>query len=109
MLHELMSLNFTSENIDIKLYVSQDSKIQSFTVNPITYHTTIEIENSKQCLEITVMKLPDGGFNAMINDSLVRGTMTDPLNVTASDVETAIKNILSNWEKCYLEQLVNTK
>ena len=104
-----MSLNFTSENIDVKQYVSQDSKIQSLTVNPITYHATIEIEGTKQSLEITVMKLPGGGFNAMINDSLVRGTMTDPLNVAASDVQTAIKNVLANWEKCYLERLENTK
>ena len=104
-----MSLNFTSKNIDVKRYVSQDSKIQSITVNPIIYHTTIEIENSKQSLEINVMKLPGGGFNVMINDPLVRGTITDPLNVAASDVETTIKNVLANWEKCYLERLEKTK
>jgi len=107
--HKLVSLNFTSKNIDVKQYVSQDSKIRSLIVNPITYHATIEIENSKQSLEITVMKLPDGGFNAMINDSVVRGTMTTPLNVAASDVQTAIKNVLANWEKCFFERLEKTK
>lgn len=70
---------------------------------------TMNKKSKKQSLEITAMKLPGGGFNAMINDPLVKGTITDPLNIAASDVETAIKNVLANWEKCYLERLEKTE
>ena len=104
-----MSLNFTSDIVDVAKYVSLDSKIKKMTVNPITFHVTIEIENTSQSVEITVMRLPDGGFNAMINDPTVQGTMTDPLNSAASDVQTTIKNVLANWEKCYLERLGKIK
>lgn len=104
-----MSLNFTSENIDVKKYTSKDSKIKKITVNPITYHTTIEIEDALLSLELKIVKLPDGGFNATINDSSTQGTITDPLNVAASDVETAIQNVLSHWEKCYLERMDEIK
>ena len=104
-----MSLNFTSDIVDVAKYVSPDSKIKKLTVNPITFHVTIEIENTSQTVEITVMKLPNGGFNAMINDPTVQGTITDPLNSAAFDVQTAIKSVLANWEKCYLERLEKIK
>lgn len=104
-----MSLNFSSENIDVKKYTSKDSKIKKITVNPIIYNTTIEIEDALLSLELKVAKLPDGGFNAMINDSIAQSTMTEPLNVVASDVETAIRNVLSHWEKYYLERMDEIK
>ena len=103
-----MSLNFTSENVDVKQYISPDSKIQKITVNPITYHTTIEIENTSHAIEIIVMKEPGGGFNATIKDIGTRATMTNPFSSSASDVKTSLKMVLANWEKCFLERLERT-
>ena len=100
-----LALNFFSENIDPKNYTPADSKITKFTVNPITYHTTIEIEGVSQSIELTVMRTPEGGFNAMINDPTVHGTITEPLNSTMSDMNSAIKSVLTNWENLFLERL----
>ena len=100
-----MSINFLTENIDPKNYTSIDSKITKITVNPITYHTTIEIDGVARTIELTIMKTPEGGYNAMINDPTVHGTITEPLNSTMSDLNSAIKSVLTHWENLFLKKL----
>lgn len=100
-----MALNFITTDIDHKKYTSTNSKINKITVNPITYHLTIEIEGIQQAIQLDLMRTPTGGYNAIIKDLNIQGTITDPLNVTHSESDSAVKSVLNTWEKLFLEKL----
>lgn len=100
----MANINFLSENIDIKKIMPAASKIEKMVVNPISYHTTVMVEGKPHSFELKVMRMPEGGFTVIINDPNVHGTIACPLSVLHSELNSALKAVLTNWEKILSER-----